>query len=90
MVFVASRRELPPQMAAGTLYFVGANPIQWAVINCPCGCGERVNAKIGVASRSSWSITVNQGKATLLPSILMPLDKCGSHFFVRKNRIVWV
>jgi Family of unknown function (DUF6527) len=89
VVFVGSRRELPSDLG-GSLYLVGTNPVQWAVLNCPCGCGERANARVGVASRSSWSLTMTGGKATLSPSLLLPVDKCGSHFFIRENRIIWV
>jgi transposase len=28
-------------------------------------------------------------KASLAPSLLMPLDRCSSHFFIRKNRVIW-
>jgi hypothetical protein len=89
VVLVASRRELPAELG-NALYLVGANPVQWAVLDCPCGCGERANTKIGVASRTSWSLTLTEGKASLSPSLLMPVDRCGSHFFIRENRIVWV
>ena len=89
VVLVASRRELPTDLGV-SLYLVGTNPVQWAVMNCPCGCGERTNARIGVASRTSWSLSIAAGKASLSPSLLMPLDKCGSHFYIRENRIVWV
>ncbi|WP_371259496.1 DUF6527 family protein [Bradyrhizobium sp. URHD0069] len=89
IAFVASRGELPPDLGR-KLYLVGVSPVQWAVLNCPCGCGERTNAKIGIPSRTSWSLALTAGKATLTPSLLMPINKCGSHFFVRENRIIWV
>jgi hypothetical protein len=89
VVFVVSRRELPADLGK-SLYVVGENPPRWAVLNCPCGCGERTNAKVGVVSRTSWALAIREGKATLAPSLLMPNDRCGSHFFVRENRILWV
>ena len=88
IIYLANRRDLPAKLG-GALYVVGANPVQWAVLNCPCGCGERTNAKIGVASRTSWSLTLTEGRVSLAPSLLMPVDRCGSHFFIRENRIIW-
>lgn len=88
VIYLASRRDLPADLG-NALYVVGANPVQWVVLNCPCGCGERTNAKVGVASRTSWSLALTQGRASLAPSLLMPVDRCGSHFFIRENRIIW-
>jgi len=87
--FVGSRRELPSDLGAA-LYIVGTGSAQWAVLNCPCGCGERANAKIGGASRNSWALTIKEGKASLSPSLLMSLERCGSHFCIRDNRIIWI
>lgn len=89
VIFVTSRRELPKDLRA-SLFIVGTNPAQWAVLNCPCGCRERANLKLGAATRTSWSLTVSSGKASLAPSVLMPGGRCASHFFIRANRIIWV
>jgi hypothetical protein len=90
VIFVATRRDLPSDLGMA-LYVVGKNPAQWAVLNCPCGCGERANARIGVAARNSWSLSISDGKASLSPSFLMSsMDGCGSHFFIRESRIIWV
>ena len=88
VVIVATRRDLPMNLGR-SLYVVGTNPPQWAVMNCPCGCGDRTNANLGVASRNSWALSIREGKATLDPSLLMAIERCGSHFFVRENRIIW-
>ena len=89
VIFVASRRDLPKDLDA-SLFVVGTNPVRWAVLNCPCGCGQRANLKLGLATRTSWSLTVSVGLASLAPSVLIPGDGCGSHFFIRSNRIIWV
>lgn len=48
----------------------GRESRQWAVLNCPCGCGERANARIKVVARNSWSLTISGGKASHSPSLL--------------------
>ena len=87
--YVASRSELPKKLG-GFLYVVRKSKPRWVVLSCPCGCGERANARIGSDGPDSWRVTVGGGKVSLVPSILMTSGQCKSHFFVRDNRIVWV
>lgn len=53
---------------------------------CACGCGERVVAKL---SPNDWSLLYNGSDVTLAPSIGNWSFDCRSHYFVRKNCIVW-
>jgi hypothetical protein len=86
---VESRRDLPNDLGA-ILYIVGKDRPRWVVLNCPCGCGERANAKIGVTGPDSWTLSTTQGRVSLSPSFSMSSARCRSHFFIRENRVIWV
>ena len=53
---------------------------------CACGCGERVVAKL---SPNDWNMLYNGRDITLNPSIGNWSFDCRSHYFIRKNKIVW-
>jgi len=53
---------------------------------CACGCGERVVAKL---NPNDWNMLYNGRDITLHPSIGNWSFDCRSHYFVRKNKIVW-
>lgn len=79
-------------MPDGELYIITkgtGEPVQ-VELNCPCGCGDLlilpVNNK-GEAGRPGWGITYQDGKVTLNPSILQ--FRCGAHYFIRENKIIW-
>jgi hypothetical protein len=38
----------------------------------------------------SWKLTLQGGSVTLCPSLWVPDDKCGSHFWITNNAIKWV
>lgn len=53
---------------------------------CACGCGERVVAKL---NPNDWNMLYNGRDITLHPSIGNWSFDCRSHYFVRKNKIIW-
>lgn len=53
---------------------------------CACGCGERVVAKL---NPNDWNMLYNGRDITLHPSIGNWSFECRSHYFVRRNKIVW-
>jgi len=53
---------------------------------CACGCGERVVAKL---NPNDWNMLYNGRDITLHPSIGNWSFECRSHYFIRKNKIVW-
>lgn len=61
---------------------------------CPCGCGEQVVCGLqgpgpeGWGWPNGWQITVEGDLVTLSPSILLT-GGCRSHYFIRKNEVVW-
>src|ERR1700733_6376014 len=86
---VASMNDLPEHLG-GDVFVVGESKPKWFVLECPCRCGHRIDVNLMRSRQPYWSLSVSARGATLAPSLWMPSDKCGSHFFVRKNRVQWV
>lgn len=86
---IPSMQDLP-DVIGNRLYVVG-NPdkYKWAILSCPCGCGERIDVCLMPSARPRWELTLRNGRASVSPSIWVPLDRCGSHFWIRRNQIVW-
>lgn len=88
IITVTSRSELP-RFLGSALYIVGENP-KWVVLKCPCGCGETIDVNLMKSRSPFWTVLMRDGKATLRPSIWVPAERCGSHFFINDSRIDWV
>lgn len=80
-----------------TIYLWGDDNDGWgpfaALFKCPCGCGEDISLVIQRGNcHPRWDLTRHEdGTVTLAPSILRTNPNgCRSHFFIRKNRIVWI
>lgn len=89
VIRIESRDDLPRKLGAA-IYIVGGEIPKWAVLECPCRCGERIDVNLMHARRPAWQLVTQYGKVTLQPSLWVPSEKCGSHFWVRENRIIWV
>lgn len=87
VVAVYEMGQLPRRLGK-TLYLVG-EPAKWAVLACPCGCGDRIDVNLMKSRPPVWTLQRANGQISLSPSLWMPPEKCGSHFWVRNNRIVW-
>jgi hypothetical protein len=72
------------------VYIVGMPTPKWVLLECPCRCGERIDVNLMASRRPAWKLDMHDGQVTLYPSLWMPDEKCGSHFWVRGNRIRWV
>ncbi|AJY76282.1 DUF6527 family protein [Paenibacillus beijingensis] len=53
---------------------------------CACGCGEEVVTPL---QPSEWKITYDGETVSLHPSIGNWSYKCRSHYWIKKNQIVW-
>jgi hypothetical protein len=73
---------MPEKKEDGVLYV--SDKFQLAIHNCPCGCGTRAVTPLG---EGGWSIEIDCEVVTLRPSILN--RSCGTHYWVRKNEVVW-
>lgn len=82
--------EEPGSLSGGTLYVVGTPEFQkWAIFACPCGCRDRIELYLGHERRPHWTIKVEHGRATIIPSVWQT-GGCGAHFFVRRGRVDFV
>lgn len=88
IVHVDSRSEIPDKLGR-SLYIVG-DPAKWAVLQCPCGCGDTIDVNLMKARRPAWQLSVTDGKPTFHPSLWVPKEKCGAHFWIRNGKIIWV
>jgi Family of unknown function (DUF6527) len=79
-----------PKKLKGTLYIVGKPRPKWAIMACPCRCGQRIDVNLMESRQPSWRLSSDGKEVSLHPSLWMPKEKCGSHFWIRQNRIDWV
>ena len=79
-----------PSALGKTLYIVerGGTP-RWAVLECPCGCGDRIDVNLSTNLRPHWRLRRDAGTVSLFPSLWRPPETCGSHFWIRRSRIEW-
>jgi hypothetical protein len=86
---IPSMRQLP-DVIGNRLYVVGTpGKYKWAILSCPCGCNERIDVCLMPSARPRWGLTLRNGRASLSPSIWVPSERCGSHFWIRRNQIIW-
>ena len=58
-----------------------------AVIHlCPCGCGWEVSTPI---TETGWQFENEDGLVSLSPSIGNFQYPCKSHYFIKKNEVIW-
>lgn len=76
---------IPDTLASGILYI----SMQHATVThlCACGCGREVVTPI---SPTDWSLMYDGVAVTLDPSIGNWSFPCRSHYFIQKNRVLWV
>lgn len=77
-------KYLPNDLESGILYVSK----KYGVVGhlCPCGCGNKV---ITPLDPFEWSIKINNGEASLFPSIGNWQLECKSHYWIQKGKIIW-
>jgi len=75
---------IPDQLEGGVLYI--CERYGTAIHKCFCGCGEEVVTPL---SPVEWSLHKMGNKVSLHPSIGNWSFVCRSHYWIRKNRVVW-
>lgn len=75
---------IPTHLEDGVLYV--SEKYQTAIHKCCCGCGQEVVTPL---SSAQWQVRIVGEKVTLYPSIGNWNSKCKSHYWIKKNRIVW-
>ena len=73
-----------------TVVVVGHKELpKWALMRCPCGCGEILILSLMKRFRNYWQYeTDTWGRITLTPSVWKN-DGCRSHFILKKGKVVW-
>jgi len=80
----------PEKLKKRTIYIIGENGYRWyAVMLCPCGCGEKLCINLIQCSSACWDFKDDHGIPSLYPSISR-MDGCKSHFFITNGRINWI
>jgi len=75
---------IPKPIEDGKLYI--SQKYRTAVHRCCCGCGNEVVTPLGP---TMWNLGGSEKFVTLEPSIGNWSLSCRSHYFIRRNRIVW-
>lgn len=87
--WIPSREALPADLGKH-IYVVDkcGKPI-WAIMRCPCGCGDRIEANLMRSRRPYWRLRKHGSTISLFPSLWVTREKCGSHFFLIRNIVRW-
>lgn len=75
---------IPQTLEAGVLYI--SEQYRTASHLCACGCGEKVVTPL---SPADWKLTNQNGRVSLSPSIGNWKYACRSHYWIRRNEIIW-
>jgi len=76
--------SVPEILKEQTLYI--SIPFTTAIHLCPCGCREEVVTKI---APHRWHMTYDGETVSLYPSIGNWSLPCESHYWIKKNSIIW-
>jgi hypothetical protein len=61
---------------------------KWALLRCPCGCGEQIALNLMKAYQPVWEIQIAEPRlVSISPSV--HATKCGAHFWLRENTVIW-
>lgn len=75
---------IPERLENGVLYI--CEQYRTVVHNCCCGCEQEVVTPLGPAD---WSLRREADAVTLHPSIGNWSFPCQSHYFIRRNKVIW-
>lgn len=75
---------IPERLEEGVLYI--SRQYHTAVHQCCCGCGKEVVTPL---NPTDWALKMDGDAVTLHPSIGNWGFPCRSHYFIRRNKVVW-
>src|SRR4051812_8880832 len=91
IVIVSSMVDIPEDVSKRIFLVERGGTLRWMVLQCPCGCGKRIDANLMRSKRPHWRVRRHlNGSITVMPSLWLSDDDCGSHFWIYRSRIVWV
>ncbi len=76
---------IPDEIKEGILYI--SIPFATSTHRCACGCGELVVIPI---RPSEWELTWDGETVSIYPSIGNWSLPCQSHYYITKNKILWM
>ena len=87
---VVSARPKENEILPNVVVIVGHKDLpKWALMQCPCGCGELLTLSLMKNFRPYWNYKIDKwNRITLSPSIWKK-DGCRSHFFIKKGKVIW-
>ena len=77
--------HIPEHLADGVLHVSVA--FATALHRCCCGCGSEVVTPL---SPNDWSMIFDGESISLCPSIGNRNFECRSHYYVRRNKVLWL
>lgn len=81
---------LPSNLPTRDLVLTRDDGDNWSVgMRCPCGCGDTIELMVLREARPRWDISVDIARHPSLHPSVWRKSGCGSHFWVRKGRILW-
>lgn len=85
-----STASLPAQLGRHDIAIAG-DPPAWAVMECPCGTGHRLQIRIRPNRNAPvWQLTEINGGPTLRPSVDFDAPDRRCHFWLDRGRVKWV
>lgn len=75
---------IPSKLEDGVIYI--SIPFATVVHSCVCGCGKEVVTPL---TPTDWKLIFDGETITLDPSIGNWSFKCKSHYWIRRNKIIW-
>ncbi len=89
IVVVEAGESTPTLGAADALLVRSGMRQKWLRFACPDGCGETIMLDLSPKRSPHWTVEGHaSGAISVYPSVVN--GRCGAHFLVRSNRIVWL
>ncbi|MGY5352002.1 DUF6527 family protein [Wenyingzhuangia sp. IMCC45533] len=60
----------------------------YVVFKCPCGCKEQIVLNLFKDVKPNWDLKKDKKYFSIYPSVFRTVN-CKSHFWMKKNKIVW-
>ena len=89
VVYCSSMSDMP-NILDNSIYIIGSPQAKWVVLKCPCGCANRIDINLMQSRKPHWKLEVKNNLVSLWPSLWVPENQCGSHFWLKRNMIDWV
>ncbi|MET0373794.1 MAG: DUF6527 family protein [Rhizorhabdus sp.] len=91
LVFRSVEQQPAPQdLKVGVVYVVqGGDTPKWALMRCPCGCGEKLQLSLSPTRRPRWAVQKDRLRRVSLHPSVRQTGGCFAHFWVHRGVIEW-